>query len=288
MSVPQLISLTEKQIPKKKIITLQHSGKTLRIVTLHSQVGGLVFMGNSQVFANCSKSDRGCLSNDIRHTVESRGKLVIKSEGGRLGNLHHVHASLCQGTGEVLALCLIAWWTGTELMKGVVKRWPRERSCAGWNLWCYLFCALIAAFNPSNFICSLWVLLWFWGCGLLFGFSGFSFVLFWVLFICFVGGCCCCCCFSPKKITAGFLASEFTIVSLKKMGHFQVRGDLDPQFGSRSDLAQSRTVSKSGLGPNGGKLCLWTCHSLRCSVHFEFLAMSKCWAEVIGPHVVRN
>lgn len=98
MSVPQLISLTGKQIQKKKFIALQHSGKALRIVTLHSQVGGLVFMGNSQVFANCSKSDRGCLSNDIRHTVESRGKFVIKSEGGRLGKLHHAHASLCQGT----------------------------------------------------------------------------------------------------------------------------------------------------------------------------------------------
>lgn len=59
---------------------------------------------------------------------------------------------------------------------------------------------------------------------MLFGFSGFSFVLFGVLFFCFVGGCRCC--FSPKKITAGFLASEFRILTLKKMSHFQVRGDL--------------------------------------------------------------
>lgn len=36
MSVPQLISLTGKQIQKKKFIALQHSGKALRIVTLHS------------------------------------------------------------------------------------------------------------------------------------------------------------------------------------------------------------------------------------------------------------
>ncbi|KAI1241761.1 Protein-lysine methyltransferase METTL21C, partial [Lamprotornis superbus] len=46
------------------------------------------------------KSDRGCLSNDIRHTVESRGKLVIKSEGGKLGKGHHAHANLCQGTRQ--------------------------------------------------------------------------------------------------------------------------------------------------------------------------------------------
>lgn len=36
----------------------------------------------------------------------------------------------------------------------VLKRGPGERPSAGWNLWCYLFCGLIAAFSHSNFIHS--------------------------------------------------------------------------------------------------------------------------------------
>lgn len=46
-------------------------------------------------------------------------------------------------------------------MKGVVKRRPQERSSAGQNLWCYLFCGLIAAFSPLLLvvlILVLWVL----------------------------------------------------------------------------------------------------------------------------------
>lgn len=46
-------------------------------------------------------------------------------------------------------------------MKGVVKRGPRERSSAGLNLWCYLFCGLIAAFSPSDsVVCLLISVLW--------------------------------------------------------------------------------------------------------------------------------
>ena len=39
-------------------------------------------------------------------SLESRGKLVVKSEGGRLGKLHHAYASLrpCTQQGFGLAL----------------------------------------------------------------------------------------------------------------------------------------------------------------------------------------
>lgn len=181
--------------------------------------------------------------------------------------------------GELLALCLIARWSGTELMKGVVKRWPRNRSCAGWNLWCYLFCGLIAAFSPSNFRCRFYFDFGVMGCCLvLVGFIlfcfGFCLFCWWLLL------------FFLKENNSRFCFLEYWPLwnePFPGYGRF-----LNRQFGSRSDLAQSRTVSKSGLRPNGSKLCLWTCHSLRCSVHFELLALFKCWAEVIGPHVVRN
>lgn len=179
------------------------------------------------MFANCSESDRGCLSNDIRHTVESRGKLVIKSEGGRLGKLHHAHAGLCQGTWRGFGLVLDSVMDRDRANEGVVKRWPRGKSCAGWNSWCYLFCGLIATFSPSNFVCSKESI--YAPCGFYFDFGivGCYLVLvgFVLVFICFVGGCCCCC-FSPKKITAGFLASEFRILTLRKMSHFQIKADL--------------------------------------------------------------
>lgn len=74
------------------------------------------------MFANCSESDRGCLSNDIRHTVESRGKLVIKSEGGRLGKLHHAHVGLCQGTRRGFGLVLDSVMDRDRTNEGVVKR----------------------------------------------------------------------------------------------------------------------------------------------------------------------
>lgn len=66
-------------------------------------------------------------------------------------------------------------------MKGVVKRRPRERSCAGWNSWCYLFCGLIAAFSFPVLYAP---------CGFYFDFGVIGFCLVLVGFLLFCLGFC--------------------------------------------------------------------------------------------------
>lgn len=93
-------------------------------------------------------------------------------------------------------------------MKGVVKRAPRERSSAGWNLWCYLFCDLIGRTESSQFIHSKGNICSLWGC---FGFVGWGLGFFFHF---------------PEGTTAGFLGSEFRILPLRKINRFQINGDL--------------------------------------------------------------
>lgn len=64
--------------------------------------------------------------------MESRGKLVIKSGGGRLGKLHRPDASLCWGTGRGVGLVLYSVMDGGRANErgDEKKRGPGERSSA--------------------------------------------------------------------------------------------------------------------------------------------------------------
>lgn len=136
---------------------------------------------------------------------ESRGKLVIKSEGGRLGKLHHAYASLCRRTRRGFGL----------VVYGVMDRGRADEKGASGKIICRVeFMVLFVLwFNwkdwkqrfytlQREYLLPVGLVLL---CGLVLFFFFFHF---------------------PRGMTAGFLGSEFRVLTFKRINHFQIKGDL--------------------------------------------------------------
>lgn len=157
-------------------------------------------------------------------SLESKGKLVIESGGGRLGKLHHAYASLCRCTGRGFGLVLYSVMDG-----GRANERGDEKGTWGKIICKVKFMVLfVLRFNWKDwkdwkqqfFVLQREYLLpvgLFWFCG-----------LFWFFFSIF-----------QMEWLTGFWAVSLEFWPLRKLitSRLITSRSISPQFGSRSDLA---------------------------------------------------